>query len=89
MPRTAPHKRKITTGFLQKVKPQPNPIMIWDTYQRGLALRVETERPQKLEGDLSPWQPAALVQHRGRGRDPTAGGAQAGRRDHARSRAWQ
>jgi integrase len=41
MPRTAPHKRKITTGFLQKVKPQSHPIMIWDTYQRGLALRVE------------------------------------------------
>ena len=41
MPRTAPHKRKLTAVFLQKVKPQSHPIMIWDTYQRGLALRVE------------------------------------------------
>jgi len=41
MPRTAPNKRKLTARILQKVKPQPHPVMVWDTYQRGLALRVE------------------------------------------------
>jgi integrase len=41
MPRTAPNKRKITTSFLQKLKPQPHAVMVWDTYQRGLVLRVE------------------------------------------------
>jgi integrase len=41
MPHTAPNKRKITTKFVQKLKSQPTAFMIWDEYQRGLALRVE------------------------------------------------
>jgi integrase len=40
MPRQ-PNKRKLTTIFLQKLKPQPTAFMVWDEYQRGLALRVE------------------------------------------------
>jgi len=39
--RTAPNKRKLTELFIRKVRPQPQPFMAWDSYQRGLALRVE------------------------------------------------
>ena len=41
MPRASPNKRKLTTIFLQKLKPQPRGFMVWDSHQRGLALRVE------------------------------------------------
>jgi integrase len=40
-PASAPNKRKLTAIFLQKVKPQSRPFMVWDAMQRGLALRVE------------------------------------------------
>jgi integrase len=40
-PAAAPNKRKLTTIFLQKLKSQSRPFMVWDTHQRGLALRVE------------------------------------------------
>jgi len=41
MPRAAPNKRKLTSLFLQKLKPQASAFMVWDAQQRGLALRVE------------------------------------------------
>ena len=41
MPRQVPNKRKLTAILLQKLKPQPTAFMVWDNYQRGLALRVE------------------------------------------------
>lgn len=41
MPRAAPNKRKLTAIFLQKLKPQARAFMVWDSRQRGLALRVE------------------------------------------------
>jgi hypothetical protein len=41
MPRAAPNKRKLTEIFLQKLQPRPHAFMVWDTLQRGLALRVE------------------------------------------------
>ena len=41
MPRAVPNKRKLTTIFLQKLKPQASAFMVWDSQQRGLALRVE------------------------------------------------
>ena len=39
--RQPPNRQKLTALFLQKVKPKPTPFMVWDSYQRGLALRVE------------------------------------------------
>src|SRR5262245_25354373 len=41
MARASPNKRKLTTIFLQKLKPQARAFMVWDSHQRGLALRVE------------------------------------------------
>jgi hypothetical protein len=41
MPRAAPNKRKLTAILLQRLKPQPRAFMVWDTLQRGLALRIE------------------------------------------------
>jgi integrase len=41
MPRASPNKRKLTTVFLQKLKPQARAFMVWDSQQRGLAIRVE------------------------------------------------
>jgi integrase len=40
-PAAAPNKRKITAILQQKLRPQSRPFMVWDTMQRGLALRVE------------------------------------------------
>lgn len=39
--RRAANKRKLTELLVRKVKPTNNPFLIWDTHQRGLALRVE------------------------------------------------
>jgi integrase len=41
MPRAAPNKRKLSAILLQRLRRKPRPYMIWDTHQRGLALRVE------------------------------------------------
>jgi integrase len=35
------NKRKLTELYLQKLRPQSCAYMVWDTHQRGLALRVE------------------------------------------------
>jgi hypothetical protein len=36
----APNKRKLTDLFLKKLKPQTRPFVVWDDYQRGLAISV-------------------------------------------------
>jgi integrase len=38
---TAPNKRKLSDIFIQKLKPRPRPFLVWDTYQRGLALSLQ------------------------------------------------
>lgn len=39
--RAAPNKRKLSELYIRKLSPQARPYMVWDTNQRGLALRVE------------------------------------------------
>jgi Arm DNA-binding domain len=41
MTRATPNRRRLTDGFLRKLKPQQRSFLIWDSYQRGLAVRVE------------------------------------------------
>src|SRR5664279_4397884 len=38
---TEPNKRKLSEIFIQKLKPRPHPFLVWDTYQRGLALAMQ------------------------------------------------
>jgi integrase len=38
---TEPNKRKLSEIFIQKLKPRPRPFLVWDTYQRGLALAMQ------------------------------------------------
>lgn len=40
-PAAAPNKRKLTERFLTRVQPDDRPFLVWDTQQRGLALRVQ------------------------------------------------
>src|ERR1700745_4291749 len=35
------NKRKLTELYLRKLRPAPRAYMVWDSHQRGLALRVE------------------------------------------------
>jgi integrase len=35
------HKRKLSELFVRKAKPRDSAYLVWDTHQRGLALRVE------------------------------------------------
>jgi integrase len=39
--RAKPNKRKLTALFLQQLRPKTRAYMVWDTHQRGLAIRVE------------------------------------------------
>jgi integrase len=41
MPRSAPNKRKLTPLAVAKLPPAAKPYLLWDTYQRGLALLVQ------------------------------------------------
>ena len=41
MAKTAPYKRKLSSLFVTKAKATARTYLVWDTYQRGLALRVE------------------------------------------------
>lgn len=38
---TAPSKRKLTEIGIQKLQPRAQPYLVWDTHQRGLAVRVQ------------------------------------------------
>jgi integrase len=39
-PPAEPRKHKLSDVFLNKLKPQDRPFMVWDTHQRGLAITV-------------------------------------------------
>ena len=39
--RAAPNKRRLSHIFIKKLRPQRRPFVVWDTLQRGLALRME------------------------------------------------
>jgi integrase len=41
MTRATPNRRRLTDGFIRKLKPQQSSFLIHDEYQRGLAVRVE------------------------------------------------
>jgi hypothetical protein len=41
MTRATPNRRRLTEGFLRKLKPQQHSFLIHDNYQRGLSVRVE------------------------------------------------
>ncbi len=41
-PAAEPRKHKFSDVFLNKLKPQDRPFVVWDTYQRGLAVAVST-----------------------------------------------
>jgi integrase len=40
-PAAAPNKHKLSDIFLKKLKPQARTFLVWDTYQRGLAVAVQ------------------------------------------------
>jgi integrase len=41
MPRQEPNKRQLNNLMIERLQPKDRPYLIWDTYQRGLAIRVE------------------------------------------------
>jgi len=68
-PASAPNKRKLTAIFMQKLKPQARPFMVWDAMQRGLALRVEPTGYRGWKVVVSASRASALVSPRCRRRD--------------------
>ena len=40
-PKRAPLKRRLTELCVRKLKPKAQPFLVWDTLQRGLAIRVQ------------------------------------------------
>ena len=40
-PARAPRKRKLTELMVRKLQPEPTAYAVWDSYQRGLAVRVQ------------------------------------------------
>jgi hypothetical protein len=41
VPRAVPNKQKLTSLTVTKLLPAPRPYLVWDSYQRGLALQVQ------------------------------------------------
>lgn len=41
MSRAVPNKQKLTTLTVTKLRPTTKPFLVWDTYQRGLALQIQ------------------------------------------------
>src|SRR5215469_3671924 len=39
--RTVPNKQKLTSLTLTKLRPTAKPYLVWDSYQRGLALQIQ------------------------------------------------
>src|SRR5262249_57729481 len=39
--RAVPNKKKLTTLTVTKLRPTAKPYLVWDTYQRGLALQMQ------------------------------------------------
>ena len=40
-PKRPAHKRRFTELFVRKLKPKTATYVVWDTHQRGLAIRVQ------------------------------------------------
>jgi hypothetical protein len=40
-PKRAALKRRLTELYVRKLKPKAQPFLVWDTHQRGLAIRVQ------------------------------------------------
>ena len=38
--RKVPHKTKLSELLVRRLRPEPAPYLVWDTYQRGLVLRI-------------------------------------------------
>jgi hypothetical protein len=56
--RAQPNKRKLTPLLVQRLRSQARAYLVWDTVQRGLALRVEPTGYMGLQGRLPPPQKA-------------------------------
>src|SRR5215510_3821797 len=41
MPRAVPNKQKLTCLTVTKLQPTATPYLVWDSYQRGLALQIQ------------------------------------------------
>ena len=41
MPRAVPNKQKLTSLTVTKLRPAAKPYLVWDSYQRGLALQIQ------------------------------------------------
>jgi Arm DNA-binding domain len=41
VPRAIPNKRKLTSLTVTKVQPAAKPFLVWDNFQRGLALQIQ------------------------------------------------
>jgi hypothetical protein len=39
--RTVPNKQKLTSLTVTKLRPTAKPYLVWDSYQRGLALQIQ------------------------------------------------
>ena len=79
-PASAANKRKLTAIFMQKLKPQARPFMVWDAMQRGLALRVEPTGYRGWKVVVSASRASALVSPRCRRRDRSRACAHIGAR---------
>jgi hypothetical protein len=40
-PRAVPNKQKLTSLTVTKLRPTARPFLVWDSYQRGLALQIQ------------------------------------------------
>ena len=41
MPRAMPNKQKLTSLTVTRLRPAAKPYLVWDNYQRGLALQIQ------------------------------------------------
>ena len=41
MPRVVSNKQKLTSLTVTKLRPIAKPYLVWDSYQRGLALQIQ------------------------------------------------
>jgi integrase len=59
VPRALPNKRKLTSLTVTKLRPAPRPYLVWDNYQRGLALQIQPSGYRSFK---------LIYRHRGRPR---------------------
>ena len=48
----SPNKRRLNELIVRRLQPQSKPFVVWDSLQRGLALRHPPDRRKELEGHL-------------------------------------